>query len=283
MMSNGAKLKAKRVESLSKKLGSVIVLGDLNDFDAYNIQLLRKEVKDKGLSFIFDNKVVIRRSLEKVSKDLADLVDECAQPFIISGNEVELAYFGQIISKYIRKKYVKAEEIAENDIVIPAGPTPFAPGPMTVKFSSLGIKTKNEGGKISVMQDTVVCKKGEKVKPEVASLLATLGIKAVSKNLKIVCVYYKGLIVKQDLLNVYSKISELVRESLSNSRNLSLALELIDKDTINYLIRKAYIVGENLMVIREVPSKENIGRILLSAVKAAERLDKNKNMDYVYA
>ena len=58
------------------------------------------------------------------------------------------------LSKTLRKSKssapAKAGQTSPRDIIIPKGPTPFAPGPIISELSSVGIKTGVEGGQRTI-------------------------------------------------------------------------------------------------------------------------------------
>ena len=75
--------------------------------------------------------------------------------------------------------YAKPGQETPIDIVVKAGATEFGPGPMLSEFGALGVKTKLEKGKITVLNDAVILKKGEVITPQVASIMQKLDIKPI--------------------------------------------------------------------------------------------------------
>ena len=61
------------------------------------------------------------------------------------------------------KAPAKAGQVAPSDIVVEAGPTGFAPGPVIGELGQLGIKTSVENGKVAIKENKVLVKKGEKI------------------------------------------------------------------------------------------------------------------------
>ena len=61
--------------------------------------------------------------------------------------------------------------------MIHAGPTSFAPGPIISELAAVGIKTKVEGGKLAVIQDTVIVREGQVISQKVSETLKRLDIR----------------------------------------------------------------------------------------------------------
>jgi large subunit ribosomal protein L10 len=282
-MSTGAKLKekeAKKLYSLVKEAN--IAVCDTQDIDAYTLQKLRKEAKENNWSVVFTKKVVIERALLNVSPELSKFASECKHPFLIIG-QFSASDLSKLIDKFYVRKAPKEGEVAEFDIVIPAGPTTFPPGPMTTMFTSLGIKTKSEGGKISIAQDTVVVKKGNVVSEQVANLLRILGIRPITIHLRILGAKIGNLIIRSELFAINSEyLRKAIAEAYSTALSLAVYKEIPEKEAISRIIQKVYIQAKYLMIFKEIVSAETVGAILLKAVNAAKALGKG-NMDYIYA
>lgn len=134
----------------------------------------------------------------------------------------------------------KGGQTAPRDIIIPAGPTPFAPGPIIGEFGAIGVKAGVEGGKVAVKVDSVVARAGEKIKPKVAELLTRLGIQPMEVGLDLVAAYENGIIYTKDILSVDDKeyLGRLSNAS-RHSFNLAMFVAYPTKMTIPHLIGKA--------------------------------------------
>ncbi|MFQ5475249.1 MAG: 50S ribosomal protein L10, partial [Candidatus Nanoarchaeia archaeon] len=96
----------------------------------------------------------------------------------------------------------KAGQTAPNDIVVPAGPTPFAPGPIIGELGAVGIPAGIEGGKVAIKKDTVVAKEGEEISAQLAGLLTRLGIEPMQIGLALTAAYEGGNIFTKDVLSI---------------------------------------------------------------------------------
>src|SRR3989338_1052307 len=98
----------------------------------------------------------------------------------------------KILKKSKSSASAKAGQIAPRDLIVPAGPTPFTPGPVISELAAVGIKAGVEGGKVAVKVDSMIAKKGETIKPAVASMLTRLSILPMEIGLNLTAVYENG-------------------------------------------------------------------------------------------
>ncbi len=159
----------------------------------------------------------------------------------------------------------KAGQTAPNDIVVPAGPTSFAPGPVIGELGALGIKTGVENGKIAIKEDATVCKEGEKISGPLAGMLTRLGIEPMEIGLDLIAVYENGTIYKKDVLSIdeeefLNKINNAARWAF----NLSVEAAYPTKDNATLFITKSFQEAKALaleaniladMVVEEVLGK----------------------------
>ena len=91
--------------------------------------------------------------------------------------------------------------IAPCDVVIPPGPTDCDPG-QTAFFQTLQIATKIAKGRIEIVSDVNLLKKGDKVGQSEALLLQKLNIEPFSYALQVYKVYDGGAIFTAEVLDI---------------------------------------------------------------------------------
>lgn len=166
----------------------------------------------------------------------------------------------KILKKSKSAAAAKAGQLAPKDLVVPAGPTPFTPGPVISEFAALGIKAGVEGGKVAVKQDAVVCKEGKAISAPLASMLARLGIEPMEIGLDLVVVFENGTIYDKKVLDIDETVfMGKIMQAASESFNLAVEVALPMKDTIEVLIAKGF---------REAKAVALEGNILADAVVA---------------
>ncbi|MBO3803210.1 MAG: 50S ribosomal protein L10 [Candidatus Brockarchaeota archaeon] len=107
-----------------------------------------------------------------------------------------------ILKKNVVKLYAKAGEIAQDDIVVPAGNTGIPPGPVISELNTVGIPTRIDTGSVWITKDTVVAKKGEKIAAHLAAVLSKLNIAPISSFLVLRAAYHGGSVFASDILQI---------------------------------------------------------------------------------
>ena len=135
----------------------------------------------------------------------------------------------------------KGGEIAQKDITIEKGETPFKPGPIVGELQSAGIPAAIEGGAVVIKQTKTLVKKGEKIPVDLAKMLTRLEIFPREIGLDLRAVYEKEIIFTPDVLHVDSdQILANFQKAAWGSFNLALKIGYTTTATITPLLRKAY-------------------------------------------
>ena len=221
---------------------NVIALSKMTKVRATQLMAIRKKFRKDIKIRIIKNKVAMR-AFEKIQGKVAglegikkELEGQCAlmftniSPFklnlIFAQNKVFLA--------------AKGGDIATKDIVIPAGNTGIAPGPVLSEFKVANVPTKIDQGTIWVNKDTVVAKPGDVISMALASLMSKLNIKPIEAGIAVNFAIAEGLMFKeQDLrINLAEYRDELVR---SFQQALALATEAgyATPETVKPMLAKA--------------------------------------------
>lgn len=273
MKSKGAAEKEKKAKQLINEIKNykTLAIAELSGLPSNTYERIRK-VLDKDVKFYYTNKIVIYHALSQINKNLAEKVKDIKIPLLLATNmdPFKLASILNSNKDYIK---IKAGQIASEDIVLPAGPTPFPPGPMLSQFSSIGVKTKTEGGKISILNDTTVVKKGEKVSDKIASILSSMEIRPNPAEMKIIYALQDNLIFQSELLyKPKESYYEDIRSNFIKALNLSIGAGILNKYSIIPIIKKIYIGVKFLSVNRNIVSKSTIKDLLGKAVIQAASL-----------
>ena len=236
--------KKKEVEILKELLKSnkVIGIADLTNLPSKQLQSIRSKLK-KELTIRNFKRRLVKIAIEEIKeeKDLTPLVsylDNSIPVMLFSSNDpFKLA---KEIRKSKSKAAAKAGQIAPNDLVIPAGPTDFPPGPIIGELGQLGIIAAVEEGKVTIKQDKVVAKDGDEITLQSADLLAKMGVEPMEIGLNVRVFYDDGMIYKKDVFDVDEKeyIAKLV-SAHQEVINLSVSTGYITKENVSILIAKA--------------------------------------------
>ncbi len=257
----------KDLTNLIKKY-PIIGLVNMSDLPAPQLQMMKKEMRGKVELFMTKKRLmkIAFNSLQDHKKGIEELPSYFeGMPALLFTNESPFK-LSRLLRKSKTSAPAKGGQIAPQDIVVPKGPTSFAPGPIISELSGIGLKVGVEGGKVAVKEDTVVVKKGEAIKQKTAEVLTRLGIKPMEVGLGLVAAYENGIIYLRDVLNIDEK-EFMNRLSLAASESFNLAFNIayVTKENVSLLIAKAFIDAKALGISQKIFDKGIIEELLSNA------------------
>jgi large subunit ribosomal protein L10 len=173
----------------------------------------------------------------------------------------------------------KAGQKAPKDIIVPAGPTGFTPGPIIGELGAANIKAGIEGGKVVIKEDSLACKEGTVLDATLAALLTRLGIEPMEIGLNIVALYEKGEIFLKSVLAIDEQ--EYIDNLTTASRwafNLAMNAGILTKETSELMIIKAFNDAKALAIEQSIMADAVVEQVLAKAeaqsksVKSAAQL-----------
>jgi large subunit ribosomal protein L10 len=207
---------------------------------------------------------VNQKGIEQLEKALPEM------PALIFTKDNPFTLF-KTIKKNKSKAPAKAGQLAPFDIVVPAGPTPFAPGPVLSELAQLGIKAGVEGGKVAVKVDSTVVKLGQPIKAPLAAMLVRLGIEPMEVGLDLVAVYEAGTIYPKTVLDIDEvKFMSNLTTAASWAFNLAIEATYVSKDTSEPLLQKAFREAKAVALEGGVLEPELMGDLLAKAEREAQ-------------
>jgi|TARA_B100001964_G_C14252490_1_gene610605 large subunit ribosomal protein L10 len=279
-----AEYKKKLVEDMVKLMrqSSMIGIVDMNNLPAPQLQSMRSELRGK-INLFMTKKRLMKIALEKIKNEKKH-IEELEKylggmPALLFANESPFK-LSRTLQKSKTSAPAKANQIAPNDITINKGPTPFAPGPIISELSSVGLKVGVEAGKVAVKEDSVVAKRGEKIKPKVAEILTRLDIKPMEVGLGLVAAYENGIIYQKDILEIDEKaFNEKINLASTQALNLSFNIAYITKDNINLLLAKAFNDAKAIGISQKILDKGIIEQLLSKAEMEMLELKGSANIE----
>ncbi len=265
-----ADYKIKIVNDLVKLFTDYPIVGAINmrDLPAPQLQKMREKLR-KDVVIRMTKRRLIKIAMDKVkdkTKNIEKLVPYLGgMPALLftKENPFKLA---KIIRKSKSPAPAKAGQIAPKDILVKAGPTPFAPGPVISELGALGLKSGVENGKVAIKEDKVVTKEGEVIKPNVAQMLTRLSIFPMEIGLNLVAVLEDGVIFSKDILDVdEQQFIDNIGFAGMESFNLAIEIGYLTKETIEVLLPKAHNDALSLARAQDILCSETVGEILAKA------------------
>ena len=234
------KEKIEAVEKLAELIKNYPVIGILNlhKTPANALQKIKKELKGKAVIKVA-KKSILSFALEKAGKaNLKEFVTDYPALMLASLDPFRLYLF---LQKKKTPAVAKPGDVPTKDIEIKAGPTDLPPGPAISTLTKVKIPAKVEAGKIAIVKDKIVCKAGEKVSLELASALQLLKLEPMEIGLNVVAFDENGTVYKKDQLFIdEEKLLNDIQVAIQNAINLSINSDYPTKETIGFMIIKAY-------------------------------------------
>ncbi|MEM3371662.1 MAG: 50S ribosomal protein L10 [Candidatus Korarchaeum sp.] len=218
-----------------------IMLADFSRIPADHFGRVRKELAPNVRFFVM-KKTLIKKACELSDRDgLKELVNRLPMNLVVIFSKKDPFETYRLISERKVEVFMKPGDVAEEDVVIPAGPTDLAPGPILMDLRAMNIPTKIQGGKIAISESITLLKKGEKASAQVADLLRNLNIKPLKVGFKVTgALDDEGLIYSPEVLSV--SLEDILKSvQIAHLRSLNLAIEIgeINRYTIAPLTQRA--------------------------------------------
>jgi len=257
-----AHVSKKKIEELSRlkellKEYKVISIIDLTNLPSANLQSIKNKLRDK-IQIRVTKKSIIKRAIDELpEKDLKELKTyvEDSIPAVMLSNEDPFKLF-KLIKENKTKTAAKPGQLAPIDLTIKSGPTQFTPGPIIGELGAVGLQTSVEQGKIVIKKEKLVVKQGEVIKPEVASILAKLGIEPIEISMNVLAIYDNGILYRKEVLDINEEqyINNL---KLAHNQALKLAEKIgyISKENVESLLISAY--RNALIISKELKLETN--------------------------
>ena len=256
------------VQELKKMMDEYTVVGIVNveNLPAKQLQNMRETLRDT-VKILMAKKRLIKIALNESKKPgLKELESKMrGMPAVLVTKENPFKLF-KILKQNKSKAPIKEGQIAPNDIEVPAGPTPFAPGPIIGELGSFKIKTGVEGGKVAIKEDAIVANEGEEVSKTLAALLTRLGIEPMEIGLDLVGVYENGEILDKSILDIDEEtfIKDL-QGAAAQAFNLAFNSGYPTKETVKVMLSKAHQNARNLAISQDIPADGVMGDLLTKA------------------
>ena len=241
--------KRKEVEDIKTlfRQNSVMGIANLEKLPAFNLMKIKSSLRG-AVVLKYTKKRLMKIAFDEMGDEkLSVLKDKLAGiPALIFTNEEPFKLY-QVLKKSKSNSPAKAGDIAPVDIVVPAGPTDFTPGPMIGELGALGIKTGVEGGKIVIKTDKLLVRAGEEINSKNAELMSKLKMTPMEIGLNLVLTYERGEILERNVLDIDIEVYENnIKQAVIESLNLAVYSEYITKESVEIMIRKAVIEAGSL-------------------------------------
>lgn len=236
--------KKQLVQELAQEIRAYPLVGIVNfeNLPAQQLQKMRALLLKDKVKIVMARKRLLQLALkESNQKNVEQLIAKIkGLPALIFSEGSPFTLYA-LLQKKKSEAPAKAGQKAPKDIIVKAGPTTFAPGPIISELASSGIKTKVEGGKLTIINDVVVAKEGETITSQLAETLKRLEIKPMEVGLELVAVLEDGLAFEAKQLRVDEKeYQQNFTSAAQEAINLAVEIAYPCKETRELLLQKAF-------------------------------------------
>lgn len=260
--------KQKLVQQLVQDIEQFPIVGvvNLQNLPAQQLQTMRSMLKSKGVKISMTRKKLLYLALSQSKKKNLDQLSAKIKgmPALLFTKDNPFA-LNALIVKNKSEAPAKAGQTAPKDIVIKAGPTSFAPGPIISELAAVGIKTKVNAGKLEIISDVTVAKEGDVISAKLAETLKRLDVKPMEVGLNLVAVWEDGLVFDSKHLHIDEKeYSQKITQAATWAMNLAVEAAYPASETTELLLQKAFreakAVGVEYVILNKETSEEILAR-----------------------
>ena len=258
---------ADRIRKFADKY-SIVGVVDVEGLPAPQFQRIRAKLKKSAEVLIVKKNLIelVLADLEKKQPGISKLVEKATGVVgLVFTNDNPFTLFKQV-NKNKSTAPAKGGQVAPKDIVVPAGPTNFSPGPIIGELGAFKILAGINAGKVEIKQDSVVAKEGDEISGELAGILTRLGIEPMEVGLNIKGIYEAGTIYDRKTLDVdEDAILADLRNEAQRSFQLAIGLEYFTKDNITHFLGEGARDSLALGVGVAYPAAETMKQLLMKA------------------
>ncbi|MFA6073041.1 MAG: 50S ribosomal protein L10 [Candidatus Woesearchaeota archaeon] len=251
----------------------VVAIVNVENLPAKQLMTMRRNLRGKAELRMTKGRLIAKALESSKKPGLAALKDHLeGMPALLVSKESPFKLF-KTLKKSSSPAPIKGGQKAPKDIVVPAGGTGFAPGPIIGELGAFGIKAGIEGGKIAIKADKIVAKEGEVVNAKLAAILQRLQIFPMMIGLNVNAIYENGEILTRSILDVDEEAYiVMLQTAYTDSLKLTIARAMPIKENIDMLIQKAHRDSLGLAIAQDILLDETKSMILAKAEAQATAL-----------
>lgn len=275
--------KQRLVQELTETIKEHPIIGMVNMESLPGPQLCKMKslLRKQGVAITMMRKRLLTRALQESKKEnINQLIAQMkGMPALIFSSSNPFTLYAAL-QKNKSEAPAKPGQLSPKDIMVKAGPTTFAPGPIISELAAVGIKTKVEAGKLAIIDDSIIVKEGEVISTKVAETLKRLDIKPMEIGLTVVAIWEKGLVFTAKQLHIdEQEYRHQFSLAAQGSFNLAMEIAYLCSETVEVLLRKAFQEAKALAleqeIITDLTAEELLGKAELQAkaVQDASKLE----------
>ena len=258
----------------------IVGVVNMQSLPAQQLQDMREMLRDKGVVLSMTRKKLIRRILTESGKDNIDQLTQKVKgmPALLLTKENPFSLY-KTIQKNKSEAPAKAGQEAPKDIIVRAGATNFAPGPIISELAAVGIKTKVDNGKLAIIDDTTVAKEGDVISAKLAETLKRLDIKPMEVGLNLVAVWEDGTVFLAKQLHIDEvEFQQNLTQAAQWAMNLAMDVGYLTKETTAPLVQKAFREAKAVAIEAAIINDTTRDELLAKSEREALSVKKEANL-----
>lgn len=229
------------VEEIKKdsKKHPIVAVASVASLPSRSFNSIKKKTRGQ-VEIVFARHTLLKRALEEARPEAKELSGFLANGGVLVFSSLPAFKLYKLFKQNKSKALAKPGQIAPSDIVIPAGETNLAPGPVLTELKQAKIDARIQGTKVVIGKDATVAKKGEPISEQAAKILAKLGVEPVEIGIEVQAVWDNGLLYKGDVLNVDEQaFVDSLKNAHAQAINLAVFAGIMNETTAQIIIAKA--------------------------------------------
>jgi len=264
--------KKKDLQKVKAQMNEYPVIGliDMHKLPGRQLHEIRNKLREEAVICMMKKRIITKALAESEAKGIKELMAHVqGEPALIL-SRTDPFKLARKIEKSKSKAQAKPGDISPEDILIKAGPTSLPPGPVIGELQKIKLPAGVQGDKIHVMKDTVIVKEGEEIRPDVASVMAKLGIEPMEVGLNVVAAWESGITYPASVLFVpIEEYENQLKQAASAGFNLSISINLPTPETVPFLLAKAHTEAVGLATSADIITPDTVGLALAKATAQA--------------
>ena len=246
----------------------VVAVASIASLPSRNFGAVKKKIRGQA-DIVFARHTLLKMALEEARPETKELLSFLGNGGVLVFTKLPAFKLYKLFKQNKSKAAAKPGQIAPYDIIVPAGETSLAPGPVLTELKQAKIDARIQGTKVVIVKDTVVAKKGDAISDQAAKILSKLGVTPMENGIDVKAVWENGLLYKQDVLDVDEfALVESLKQAHASAVNLAVFAGIMNGTTAQIIIAKAARQANALQKL--VDSKQAPAEKPAEATTAAE-------------
>lgn len=266
--------KLDEIENIKQLIGEYPVMGivGIRDIPAKQLQEMRRSLKGVAKLHLYRNSL-LHRALNQCDDTIGAMGAHINDQTALIFTDLNPFKLFKLLEASKTSAPIKAGASAPEDIVVEAGPTSFAPGPVIGDLQNAGIPAKIDKGKVMIRETKVVAHAGEPVSRALSEMLTRLEIYPTTVGLDLRAVYDAGAVLEAGVLDINeAEYTDNLAIAATRAFNLAIGIAYPSNATITTLLSQASAGARNLGINSAIPVPDLVDALLQVAQSKATSL-----------